>query len=308
MPAGLSIMQLGIINITSSTTTISIAPSPGDGYCSDEIMVSITVNGIPNLPNTTITSTGTLPQSTISVNSTDGFPSNNGSFYIPALTSTIYYVAANKNVNGSNVQQDFFSGCSGGSGSLAVGQTVENLFQPYGVVYVKDLNTNTIPTGGVGTLSITAGQNNSTATLNLTLAAGVYNLVAYYAGTLGGDLIFNQFQPSQSSSILYLVQNVSTSIFISGASSFPAANPVTYTITVEANHGNQPSVGTVTLLAVQNGNSINVGSGTPSSGMISITIPGGTLTSGVSAALTASYVGTTCYYNGVSSTKTISPT
>ena len=168
------------VDVTSGNTiTVKLFDTTG------VVTWSLTVLGTDELSQTTITSDSNnqnLPQATINVADTSGF-NNSGTFFIKEIGATVTY---------SGKTSTTFTGCSGGTGLLVTGQTVQAV-NPI-VNNITKTATFTAPQPGSAIIlkSVVNGgvDSNGTNQASYTTTLGVYVLATtgYRTGAAGEKL------------------------------------------------------------------------------------------------------------------------
>jgi hypothetical protein len=345
MPVARGIMQMDRINVWPTVTTFSVTPA-SPTTCGTAITCSVTVtNSAANVPplgtvrmidgnNNAILATGTLAAAGVNYSTATLYPSiTNGSIALtakfigqvggtdlahqfkPSLSAPISYnvnlISANTSISSPNPDAYF---CY--HAALPVTAYVSNSGSPItsgNVTFVLWANAASSTTLGTSVLDGT-GHASFSVPANTTVPPNVYYLEAIFDGT-------GCFTPSSSGSgtsgtPVFSSYNDTTSTTVSsaGGSSFCIANPSTFNITVSPTHLIAPSIGTISVTAVQilgggPGTPFALGSGTPTNGLLSLVVPANTFPTPASYNVTAVYTGDGyCYQSSTSTAITVNPT
>lgn len=186
-----------LITYTNVTATSFTGCTGGSGNTSNGGSVFTSFSPASNYTSIAAGSNGqTLPQTTINVAATAGFPSSG---YIYVTTSTGFQVVNYTGTSGGNQ----FTGCSGGTGTMTTGAAVNLAFAPTGTVNVtSSVGTNIVSytgttattftgaSGGSGTMSTgaaIASPTQLTTTLPTTLVNNQTIAIAGTSGVLGAN-------------------------------------------------------------------------------------------------------------------------
>lgn len=186
-----------LITYTNVTATSFTGCTGGSGSTSNGGSVFTSFSPASNYTTIAAGSNGqTLPQTTINVASTTGFPSSG---YIYVTTSNGFQVVNYTNTSGGNQ----FTGCSGGTGTMITGDAVVLAFAPTGTCNVtSSIGTNVVTytgttattftgaSGGTGTMSTgatIASPTQLTTTLPTTIVNGQTISISGTTGVLGAN-------------------------------------------------------------------------------------------------------------------------
>lgn len=332
MPIARGIMQMGRINVFTTTTTLVSINPPNIGFCGDPIIFTVQVanNRGATFPvptgtvlikdrttNTTITSGPLVPGvsfSTAVINTS-----------IPISNNQIYaqYIGVVNQFGASESTPDILYSISLISTAITVTTPVNTNFCFHNnfdlSVNVAGIGTVTIPTGSVqvnlysdaisfvtiGTATLN-GSGNATVVLpaDSTVPGNTYYIQAKYLGDgcfgVSNSPLGTSGTPIHSVS---LTQNTTTTTAgVAGSTTFCINSSKTFNANIDSAFLNGPSVGSVTWTAVKSPTTIILG--TDSSifnGIASIVVPSGTFPSTGTWTVTAAYTGDGfCFANSTS--------
>jgi len=187
------------VSYTGTTATTLTGCTNGTGNTSAGGSVFTAFSPASNYTSITAGSNGaSLPQSTINVSSTTGFPTSG---YVYVTTSTGFQVVTYTGTTGTT-----FTGCTGGTGTMSTGNAVVICYPPTGTFNVVSTQgtqtvayTATTPTtftggtGGIGTIStgsIMSSPVQVTTTTGTTLTTNQFSVTSGIGGLNGANGIF----------------------------------------------------------------------------------------------------------------------
>lgn len=331
MPIGAGIIVSGNPNIYNTSVVIdSIAPDPA--YCGDSLTIDVTVNNLDGIDtptgnieiidtNTGITvASGTLARGTATVIS--------GSLTGIQNLVAIYLGEINQFLPSVSSPTEVFLTLL--PSSISIIDPPDGYYycntQPLSVsVEVTDGMRNPATDGYVELNLYTNATNYINIGLDLVDGYGIANFIVpgntttasrinYLQAIFYGDSCFSRSQTARGTSGLeiYPVENDGTTLVlsVSGGITFNSANPVTFIGTITAANLPGPSDGYVHFYAVDltGPTTIDLGNSTPSNGVASLIVPGGTFDARGTWDLYGQYfTGGDCYINSIEVSLRINP-
>ena len=331
MPIGAGVIVSGNPNIYNTEVIInSITPDPA--YCGDALTFDVTVNNtdggptptgdvnILNANNGNIIGTGTLLRGTVNIVSGALSGIQNlvaqylgvGNEFLPSTSSPTEVILSLLPSSTSIIDPpDGYYYCNTEPLSVTV-EVTDGARNPATDGYVQlNLYTNATSYIDIG-LSLVDGYgiSNFIVPANTTTASRANYLQAIY---YGGGCFFRSQTPKGTSGLeIFPVENDGTTLVLSvdGGVTFNSANPVTFIGTVTAANLAGPSDGYVNFYAVDitGPTTINLGNSTPSGGVASLVVPGGTFDARGTWDLYGQYfTGGDCYINSIEVSLRINP-
>lgn len=342
MPVARGLMQIGRINVWQTSTSFTISP-PSPTTCGTPVSCNITVtNNQANVPPVGFAAIVDLNTSMILAFATVSPAGPNYSTLVlhPSITSGNLSLAAKYygQDGGPDLAHQFKPSISSTQGynvnlisatTIISSPTADGYFCYHAALPITSYVSNGVAPVTSGNVSFVLWSNASSftnlgvaslnssgsATFNmpadLTTPPGPYYLEAIFDGTgcftpsssgpgIGGRRVFPSVNDSTTTTVSLVESNP-----------FCIAQASHFSVAVTPSHLIAPSIGIINLNAVlaSGGTPFSLGSGTPTNGLLVITVPAFTFPTSGNYNVTASYIGDGyCYNNSTSSAISVSPT